>query len=145
MSETAAALAAWDALTELVRAAPVPPVDGDGEPLLTGRRVFRGSIPPDVELPRSYVLLGSPYEEDGGFFGEPGDEGVYMAHLWSDSPDNALRMWVWFKALTSGARPAMAGHSLWQGFGVRLLGLQPDADGANWQARVEVTASTEVV
>lgn len=138
-----AILSIWDALSLLIRDGASPPVDESGAPLFAGKRVYRGQTPKGATtLPRSYVMLGQPGEDESGFYGEPGQNGAYAVSCWSDSPENAIRLYRWFKQLVHGQRPTLEGHVLWQGLAVRYLGLQPDPREDFWQARAEVTAES---
>jgi hypothetical protein len=140
-----AILSVWDAMAEMIRAGGAPPNDSKGNPLLAGRRVYRGQTTPGVqEPPLSYFLLWAPLGEDEGpFYSEAGQEGAYRFGAWSDTPDNAIKCYRWFKQLAHGEAPVVDGHALWQPFSVRFITLQPDQKRTAWQAIGEVLAQTD--
>jgi hypothetical protein len=141
-----ATFAVWDALVAAIKAENPGPVDADSDPLLNAARVYRGRVPPGVSPALSYFLLGQRSEGEGGFVNQPGQSGAYRIHCWSDTPDNAGRLFAWLKDLVHDARLSVTGHDFWIGGQLRFvseLAGPTEQDGTeSWQVVADYVVET---
>ncbi len=135
-----ATLSVWDAVAAMINAEPVGPVSGTGRPILGTPRFYRGKVS-GTPAP-GYIVFGQRSEGEAGFYGRPGQDGVYRFHCWADTADNASRLYAWLKDLLQAARLDLTGHLMWRGASVRWVTDGPDTDNKAHQVVADVTVET---
>jgi hypothetical protein len=150
----------WDAFTAVIKAGPNPPTDASGQPILdvplpdgsggTWPRVQRGRTrakrltvsgeSKDVLPPPGYILLAQEFENEAGCYQEPGQDGLYRMTCWANTPDDARRLYRWFKRILQGVALVVEGYQPVAGI-LSKSGPFPDPDGAAWG--VEATYRAE--
>lgn len=138
MADTAV-LSVWDALGQAIDSGVDPPLSPTGGQVLGNPRFYRGVAPVSAVL--GYFLLGLSTETEAGFYGQPGQQGTYRIHCWSDTPTNANRLYRWLKQQIHDRRLALVDHQMIRGTLTKLTDA-PDPDWKAWQVESDYTVQS---